>query len=98
MQENELAHYLNLLLVFSWNGIESEALKRVIDYDINMVDACLNTTALSANEDLVSTTSKYKNICGGDLTSVDGITKASILKDEKDINRGSVKVRIVLGC
>ena len=66
--------------------------------DINMVDACLNTTALSANEDLVSTTSKYKNICGGDLTSVDGITKASILKDEKDINRGSVKVRIVLGC
>ena len=43
MQGNELAqfcgiHYLNLLLVFGWKGIEGEALKRVIDYDINMVD------------------------------------------------------------
>ena len=43
MQGIELAHfcvihYLNLFLVLCWKGIEGEALKRVMDYSVNMVD------------------------------------------------------------
>jgi TBCC domain-containing protein 1 len=76
-------------------GLKEKGLDSDAD-DITMVDACPSSSALPTNDDLVNSTSKHTSVSVMDVTSVDGITKASILKDEKDINRGSVKVRIVL--
>ena len=58
--------------------------EREVD-DVTMVDACVGIPLLSSTEGGLYVGKE-------DLTFVDGVSKASILKDEKDINRGSVKV------
>lgn len=55
--------------------------------DVTMVDACTSLSSLSSTEGGL-------HVGKEGLTFVDGVSKASILKDEKDINQGSVKVRL----
>lgn len=65
-----------------------------VETDVTMVDACGSIVGPSGNQGGASLngSKQLRNWCPEGLTFVDGVTKSSVLKEESDINGGSVKV------